>query len=230
MSILIPVAGGKGGVGKSIVSLNMAIAVAAQCKKVILCDFDLGAANLHTMLGLKNNQAGLGNYIYRQQDRLENLVQATGIPNLYFIAGDCLFPGAANMDFFTKKKLMKDLFRLQTDYLILDLGAGSSYNVLDFYLMTYDGILVVTPEITSILNAYSFLKSAIFRFYYRQFSPKSPERQILKDSLTQRMEGKNYSFLQILDTISEQFPESGEKAMAELKKFSPRIIMNMGKN
>ncbi len=230
MAVIIPIAGGKGGVGKSVLSLNLSIAVSSLCKRVVLCDFDLGGANLHTLLGLKNNQAGLGNYIHRQETKMENLIQATGIPNLYFIAGDCLFPGVANMEYFIKKRIIKDLLSLQADYVVLDLGAGSTYNILDFWLLSYEGILVVTPEITSILNAYSFIKSAIFRFFYRLFPAKSPERQILQNSVLQRMEGKEYSFIKILEVIKSRFPESGQYAIEQLEKFRPRVIMNMGRS
>ena len=103
---ILPVASGKGGVGKSAVSVNLAISLAQKGKRVVLCDFDFGGANLHTLLGLKNNQAGMGNFIYRQNNSLSELIQETGIPNLQFIAGDCLFPGTANMDFFMKKKII----------------------------------------------------------------------------------------------------------------------------
>ena len=149
---ILPVASGKGGVGKSAISVNLAITLAKKGKRVILCDFDFGGANLHTLLGLKNNKAGMGNFIYRQSSTLGELIQDTGIENLQFIAGDCLFPGTANMDFFMKKKIMKDLPLLPCDYVILDLGGGTSYNILDFYLMTYNSILVTTPEITSIMK------------------------------------------------------------------------------
>ena len=101
---ILPVASGKGGVGKSAVSVNLALSLAEKGKKIALCDFDLGGANLHTLLGLKNNSAGLGNFIYHQVPHLETLMQDTGIENLFFIAGDCLFPGTPNLDFFTKKK------------------------------------------------------------------------------------------------------------------------------
>ena len=206
MAVLLPVAGGKGGVGKSIVSLNLAVTLAHQCKNTILCDLDLGGANLHTLLGLKNNQAGLGTYITKLETDFSNL-----------------------LDFFTKQKIIKNIQSLDADYVIMDLGAGSTYNIIDFFLTSYDGLIVVSPDLTSILNAYSFLKSAVFRFCYRQFKPKSPERQILQNSILQRMEGKEYSFEQILSVIGSKFPESAEKAAAEMKKLHPRIIMNMGR-
>lgn len=230
MAYIIPVAGGKGGVGKSIYSLNIAVTLAKQCKKVILVDLDLGGSNLHTLLGLKNNQAGLGTFIARQEEDFSNLLQATGIPGLQFIAGDCLFPGTANMDFFTKKKILTNLEKLSADYIILDLGAGSSYNVIDFFLTSYKGTLVVTPELTSILNAYSFLKSTVFRFLYRQFPAKSPERQVLQNSILKRMEGKEYSFAQIMEVMCKTFPETANRAKNEMKKLKPRVIMNMGRS
>ena len=83
---ILPIASGKGGVGKSAVSVNVAVSLAQKGKKVILCDFDFGGANLHTLLGLKNNQAGMGNFIYRQIADLSSILQETGIENLQFIA------------------------------------------------------------------------------------------------------------------------------------------------
>lgn len=142
MAVLIPVAGGKGGVGKSVLSLNLAVTLAQQCKKTILVDLDLGGANLHTLLGLKNNQAGIGTFITKQETDFSNLLQATGIPNLQFIAGDCLYPGVANMDFFTKCKIIRNLQSLDADYVLLDLGAGSTYNIVDFFITTNDGIII----------------------------------------------------------------------------------------
>ena len=195
MAYILPVAGGKGGVGKSIYSLNIAVTLAKNCKKVVLVDLDLGGSNLHTLLVLKNNQAGL-----------------------------------ANMDFFTKKKILMNLERLNADYVILDLGAGSSYNVIDFFLTSYKGMIVVTPELTSILNAYSFLKSTVFRFCYRQFPAKSPERQVLQNSILKRMEGKEYSFQQIMEVMCKTFPETANKALLEMQKLKPRVIMNMGRS
>lgn len=225
---ILPVASGKGGVGKSAVSVNLAISLAQKGKKVILCDFDFGGANLHTLLGLKNNQAGMGNFIYRQVASLESLLQETGIENLQFIAGDCLFPGTANMDFFMKKKIMKDLAQLPVDYIILDLGGGSSYNTLDFFLLTYNPLLVTTPEITSIMNAYSFLKGAVFRFFTHQFPNKNPERACIQDFIKSVATGTESSFMSLMETLCQQFPETGLPACQELAKLNPQVVLNMG--
>lgn len=225
---ILPVASGKGGVGKSAVSVNLSVSLAQKGKKVILCDFDFGGANLHTLLGLKNNQAGMGNFICRQVASMESLLQETGIENLQFIAGDCLFPGTANMDFFMKKKIMKELAQLPADYIILDLGGGSAYNTLDFFLLTYNPLLVTTPEITSIMNAYSFLKGAVFRFFTHQFPNKSAERAYIQEFIKSVATGTESSFTALMENLCHLFPETGIVACQELAKLNPHVILNMG--
>lgn len=225
---LLPVASGKGGVGKSALAVNLAILLARKQKKIILVDFDLGGANLHTLLGLKNNHAGLGNFIYKQTDSLLPLIQETGIENLQFIAGDCLYPGTPNLSAGTKTKIIKNLNSLDADYVILDLGAGTTYNTLDMYLLTYNSLLVTTPELTSVLNAYSFLKAAAYRFFMRQFKTKSLERITIDSFLKASTTGTESSFLELVKQITDNFPETGKTAENELRKYRPQVIVNMG--
>lgn len=227
---IIPIASGKGGVGKSVVSVNLAASLALRGNNVILCDLDLGASNLHTILGLKNSSPGFGHFIQKKEFHLSPLLQETNITGLKFLAGDCLFPGTANMDFFIKKKMIKELSEIETDYLILDLGAGAAFNTLDFFLLTYNAFIVSTLEITSILNAYSFIKSALFRYFFRIFPPRSEERNIIIEGTKKRMEGEEITFTDILNEIASKYPESGKKAFQELSIFRPQIILNMGKS
>lgn len=226
---ILPIASGKGGVGKSAISVNLSILLANKGKKVVLMDFDLGGANLHTLLGLKNNHAGLGNFIYKQETSLKALFQETSVPNLTFIAGDCLFPGTPNMGYFIKRKLIKEIESLDADYVILDLGGGTTYNTLDFYLLTYNSILVTSPELTSVLNAYSFLKAAAYRFLNRQFKAKSEERALIDNYIRTSAAGAESSFVALVDEICAKFPESGQKARNELLKYRPQVILNMGR-
>lgn len=226
---ILPIASGKGGVGKSSIAVNLAILLARHGKKVLLCDFDFGGANLHTLLGLKNSHAGMGNFIYKQTSELADLMQPTSEENLKFISGDCLYPGTANMETFMKNKVVKKLRQLDGfEYIILDLGAGTTYNTLDFYLLTYNSILVTTPELTSILNAYSFLKSAAFRFFMRQFKVKSDERKFINDYLRDSASGTETSFLDLVSKTAEKYNDTCQKPLAELKNYRPQVIVNMG--
>lgn len=230
MAIIIPVAGGKGGVGKSVVSLNLAVAMANLGKKVVICDLDLGGSNLHTMLGIRNNKAGFGYLLHGLESDICNLIQKTSVPGLYFIAGDCLLTGTANIDFQMEQKLIEKLKSINCDFLFLDLGAGSSFCVVDFFLMTNNGIIVVTPEFTSVLNAYSFLKASIFRFCYRLFPKSSMERKIIQNCMISCDNEKSYTIEQIVEIVESKFPSAGGKIRQSLSFLKPRIITNMVKS
>jgi len=166
MAILIPIGSGKGGVGKTVFTANLGAALAASGRTVILVDLDLGGANLHTCLGVRNKHPGVGSIIWKKEKHLEALVIPTGMDRLFLIPGDNLLPGTANLEYFTKRRIIKELGELTADYVLLDLGAGAAYNVIDFWLMASNGILITAPEIPSILNAYSFLKTAAFRLLF----------------------------------------------------------------
>ncbi|MBQ3671808.1 MAG: P-loop NTPase [Treponema sp.] len=225
---ILPIASGKGGVGKSATSVNLAIILAQNGKRVILADFDFGGANLHTLLGLKNNHAGMGNFIYKQSDNLSDLLQDTSVENLKFIAGDCLYPGTSNIDTMTKKKIIRKIADLDADYIILDLGAGTTYNTLDFFLLTHNSVVVTTPELTSILNAYSFMKSAAFRFFTAQFKARSRERKFIDEYIRNSTSGTEMSFIDLVHKTQAEFGGENADFMDEIRKFRPQVIVNMG--
>ncbi len=230
MQTIIPIASGKGGVGKTIFTANLGVALASLGKTVILVDLDLGSSNLHTCLGVKNRHAGIGSFIYKKSESLESLVVETGIPRLFLIPGDALLPGTANLPYFRKLKILKELENLPADYVLLDLGAGSSYNVVDFFLIASSGLIVTTPETTAILSSYSFLKTAVFRLLFRTFPAKSRERDYISDFMTERIEGSGTDFTDMLTGIEQISEESAEQCRRQLSSFYPRIVLNMGKS
>jgi len=230
MNTIVPIASGKGGVGKTIFTANLGVALARAGKTCLLIDLDLGSSNLHTCLGIKNSNPGIGNYIYKQESSLESLIIETEVPRLYFIPGDSLLPATANLPYFSKKKMLKELGELIADYILIDLGAGSSYNVVDFFLASSSGLVVTTPETTAILSAYSFLKTTVYRLLYRTFPPKSREREIISDFATTPVEGSSQSFVELAELLSTFNAESGERARKQLRNFFPRVILNRGRS
>ena len=230
MGIMLPVASGKGGVGKSVLAANLAIALAELGKTTVLVDLDLGGANLHTLLGIKNRHAGIGGLVYRTEASIESLVMETGIPRLYFIPGDTLLPGTANLEFFMKRKILRGLTTLPADYVLMDLGAGSSYNIVDFFLSSASGLVVTMPEITAVLNAYSFLKTALFRALFRSFPAKSDERHMIVDFASKKLEGSGDSFPALQSRLTAASPATAPSAIAGLGAIYPRVVLNMGKS
>lgn len=230
MQHLIPIASGKGGVGKTLLAANLGIALAQQRKTVILVDLDLGGSNLHTILGIRNRHAGVGHFIYKQAESLEQLVVETAQPRLFFIPGDGLFSGTANLPYYRKLAILKQLEELTADFVILDLGSGSAYNTIDLFLTSSAGLIVTTPDTTAILNAYSFLKSSMIRLLQRSFPARSTERKMIIEFSQQKVEGEQRDIDVVTREIERFNPESGRLAREALNGFHPRVVMNMGRS
>ncbi|MBN2625272.1 MAG: AAA family ATPase [Spirochaetales bacterium] len=224
---IIPVAGGKGGVGKSVLSTNLSLLLAVNGKKTIVVDLDLGGSNLHTMLGIKNTNRGIGNFISDKSLTMDELVVPTDYENLYLIPGDVLVYGLGEISFEEKKRIIKGLVELDADYIILDLGAGSSLNVIDFFLISNSGIVVTTPHMTSIMNAFGFLKNVAFRFLQRAFADNKRFTEYFDRAFLERHPGEQKSLKDMLDELRSIEPEAVEKAELFLEILQPKIIMNM---
>jgi flagellar biosynthesis protein FlhG len=230
MTKILPVASGKGGVGKSIFVANLGVALAARGKTVILIDLDLGGSNLHSCLGIKNRYSGLGSFIYKKEKSLEALLVETEIERLYLIPGDSLLPGTANLPFSMKQKIIRGIDRLIADYIILDLSAGSTNTIIDFFLLSFSGILITIPEATAILNLYTFFKTALYRLLHQSFPAKSEERRIIHDFIGNRIEGSDLSFANLITNISSFNQESGTLAEKQIAAFFPAVVINMAQS
>ena len=230
MNRIIPVASGKGGVGKSFLTVNLGVTLARMGKTVILVDLDLGCSNLHTFLGIRNTAAGIGNYLNKQCESLEELIIPTSVERLFFIPGDGLFTGAAQPHYFQKMKIIKELPSLVADYILLDLGAGTSHNIVDYYIPFNEGIVVTVPETTAILNAYSFMKSALSRSIFRSYPPHSPERAVIKDFFKKRLEGSGENLDALSRRLAEIDPSRRKEVEDLVSRFYPGVIINMGRS
>lgn len=160
---ILSVGGGKGGIGKSFISTNLAVCLAHLGYKVSLVDLDLGAANLHTCLGVPHPKKGLFDFVSSESMELSDIAIDTQVPGLNLFAGGQEFWQQIRPHSSQKVRLISRLQQLMADYVILDLGAGTHVNTLDFFIFSHAGLLIVVPEPTSIENAYVFLKSILFR-------------------------------------------------------------------
>ncbi len=157
LPLVFSVTSGKGGVGKTNISANLACCLAQKGKEVILLDADLGLANVDVILGvtpelnlfhLFNQDANLGDILYDTPYGFSILPAASGISEML-----TLDPGQ-------KLELLEAMDGLEEniDYLIVDTGAGISDNVLYFNMAAQERIVVLTPEPTSLTDAYALIK------------------------------------------------------------------------
>lgn len=163
---IVAVAGGKGGVGKSTIAVNLALALGRLGHRVTLVDADLGAANLHTMLGVLNPTTGIGDFLDHRVETLDALKTPVAIPTLSLVPGTSR-PGAANLAKRDKLRLLGAIARLDADCVVIDVGAGSSYNVVDFVAAADHKLLVLTPHLPSLHNAYALIKACVHRVVRR---------------------------------------------------------------
>ena len=154
---IIAVTSGKGGVGKSNFALNFALSLAQQNKKVLIFDVDLGFANVDVLLG-RSNKESIATMIEKDLSIWDIIEE--GPNGLLFISGGTGFNDMFRLDETKMNKFFTELSTIQgmVDYIILDTGAGLSYENLRFILAADDVILVTTPEPTSITDAYSIVK------------------------------------------------------------------------
>ncbi|HET7839551.1 MAG TPA: P-loop NTPase [Rectinemataceae bacterium] len=227
---IVPIASGKGGVGKSMAAANLSIALAQAGKRVVLADLDLGASNLHLILGVPSPRNGIGTFLVgsdKSTSDFEGVVMETDYPGLRFIPGDAEVPGLANIKSAQKNHLVKRLLSLDADYLVLDLGAGTGSNILDFFLMSSRGVVVTAPTLTATLNAYLFLKNAVFRLLYGAFGTRSKAYEYL-ESLRKDGSSLQKAYVPaILEAVRELDPERWQTATARMASFRPRLLMNL---
>src|SRR5512133_113586 len=199
---IIAVGGGKGGIGKSMISANLGIALAGRGKRVVMVDADLGGANLHTTLGIDVPKRTLTDFIERRVTDIDEVVTPTGIENLGLISGA--------------------LDHLDADNAILDLGAGTHINVLDFFLVSDHGVLVLVPEPTAVENAYRFVKAAFWR------RMRNVAQVFGYDALIQAVmaSGTYKSPVDLIASVAERDSDAAANLTRQLSSFRPRLVVN----
>jgi flagellar biosynthesis protein FlhG len=220
---IIAFGGGKGGVGKSFMSSNVSIFLAASGLKTAAIDADLGGANLHTMLGMQLPKVTLEDFISHKTGNLHEILVKSPIENLFLGAGVIRDLAAPNFKHSQKTRLIRNLRNLDFDVIVMDLGAGTSYNVLDFFAAADLGVLVTLPEPTAVENCYRFLKSSFFR--HLRAGEKSAG---LKELLDSAMSG-NHSIVgpfELIRHVEKSSPESARRYREELEYFRPGLVIN----
>jgi flagellar biosynthesis protein FlhG len=219
---IIAVAGGKGGVGKSTIAVNLALALGRLGLRVTLVDADLGAANLHTMLGVLNPTTGIGDFLDHRVETLDALKTPVAIPTLSLVSGTSR-PGAANLGKRDKLRLLSGIARLDADCVVLDVGAGSSYNVVDFVAAADHKLLILTPHLPSLHNAYALIKACVHRVV-RRLALDEVEQGLVDSALGH--DTKARTIVQLLAVLRPLDPVLTDRIADTLARFGVGIVAN----
>jgi len=222
---IIAVGGGKGGIGKSLVSANLGVHLALSGKRVVLVDADLGGANLHTCLGMVAPKLTLSDFVERRVSELSQVICPTPIERLGLISGALDVLQAANPKYTQKLRLLREVSRLDVDCVIIDLGGGTGFNILDFFLIADHGILTVVPEPTSIENAYRFIKAAYYR-RLRTIEMSWNLRPFVEEAMSERSPGGLKTPADLVAYVERRDPEAGRRLREELERFPLKLVVN----
>ncbi|MGE0172987.1 MAG: MinD/ParA family protein [Oligoflexales bacterium] len=220
---IIAVGGGKGGVGKSIISANFSSLLVAQGYKVLVVDLDLGCSNLHTQFGLPPAQKTLVDYLVRKNCTFFESISTGPTSNLSILAGggEEDWNKYINADTHLLRTLWQEILYCKINYrydiVVLDLGAGTYKHTMDSYSLAHLGLLTALPEPTSIENAYVFLKMYLWK---------------VVENIALRMDAADIA-LEVHKRLGAVRPGALEdgylKCLQDLKPLYPEFISNVAK-
>lgn len=220
------VGGGKGGVGKSLTTLLLGVTLTRWGKKVIIVDADLGGSNIHILAGIHSPPHTLSDFMERHVENVSDIALETPVKNLRVICGADDILGMANPKSTQTTRLLNSLKSLEADIILLDLGAGTSFSTMDFFLFAPHKIVVLTPQAKSIQNAYGFIKSCLFRKITRDFSMHAECMEIINQTINSPRKEKD-----IIASLKEEFLTLGEEYEARLSECVDEmkigLIVNM---
>ncbi|MDD5722874.1 MAG: P-loop NTPase [Syntrophales bacterium] len=229
---VVAVGGAKGGIGKSIFATNLALLLSSVGRTVIV-DLDLGGANLHLYLGETRLRWSINDFLNRKVATLqEALVQSKY--GLQLIGGNSSQLGSANINFSLKLKLLKAIQQIDADYIILDLGGNTSYDMLDFFLASDCGIVLTTCDPASYLDAYNFIKVSLFRKLNLllgsnstdKISKNSDLKTLVHEATLSRNGSQVKTISELLERIRKTHPHDLPIISRAVSTFTPHLVIN----
>ncbi len=213
---------------------NLGMMLSSLGLRTAMVDLDLGGSNLHIYLGLKCiPEITLNDFLNRKVSSLSDaVVKFKHGPML--ISGNGGEFGAANIPFQKKLRLIENVQKINADYVILDLGGGTDFNTLDFFLASDLGIVLTTLDQPAYLEAYAFIKTALQRKLHRLFGADSPFparrntalKELVLDGTRAPEKDNPRSILALLEKVSQEDPLSLPLITDEILSFSPCLVVN----
>jgi flagellar biosynthesis protein FlhG len=231
---LIAVGGAKGGIGKSLFVANLGVLLSQLGKKTVLVDLDLGAANLHLYMGVWSLPHRVDDFLTKKVATINDIMVPTKYGPL-LIGGGVGKLGDANIHFARKQKLLRTLKTIDADYVILDLGGDTTYNILDFYLAADQGFVLTTCEPASYMDAYGFIKLSLHRKLTRLFGAESEFRNgrdhqlelLIKDHILSTPTAQGRHISDLIRRIEHEQPAHGRLIKKVVDDFRPATIVTM---
>lgn len=218
------VGGGKGGVGKSFVSAGLAAALAHSGYRVVLVDADRSNSDMHELFGIKYVENSLDDFLKNRVERFYDILAQTPLENLQLMCGASSFLEIANPSFPQRQRLLDNISGIDADYIVIDMGDGTSYANLDFFGGSDRAVVVTTAEPPSIQNAYSFLRMSVYKRLLDIFSGNDA---VMKDVLSLvKGDGRIKTVPELMEAVKKADPDLVEMPLTALGEDRYRLIIN----
>jgi flagellar biosynthesis protein FlhG len=224
---VVAIAGGKGGVGKSLVAANVGIFLSTLGKRVVLVDGAFGAPNLHMFAGVPRPPRSLSESFAANGPTLAEIAVPTYVPGVKLVAGVSDPPWVAEPGSARVQVIAEQLRQLEADWVVVDLGPGLMSTTLDLFLEADIHLLVAVPDPTSIELMLRFVKAAFLKHLHR-LGLGHLEQATSREPLDH--EGGTPSALEIyFEAVERDAPELAELKAAILS-FSPHLVINSARS
>jgi flagellar biosynthesis protein FlhG len=226
---VVAIAGGKGGVGKSLVAANVGIFLSTLGKRVVLVDLSFGAANLHIFAGVARPSRSLFELRAPDGPTLGDIAVPTHVPGVKLVAGVFDPPSMAEPGPAFVKQLVEQIRALEADWVVLDLGSGLGSATLELFVEADISLLVAVPDPTSIELMHRFVRAAFLKSLERRgLSHLARSKKAHGDA--RDLESGAPSPLEIwLSAVEDQAPELDELRQAILG-FAPHLLINSARS
>jgi flagellar biosynthesis protein FlhG len=221
---IFAVASGKGGTGKSTVAINLSVALAAIGYEVILIDADLGGSDVSNLLGVNSPRYTLKDFVSNEVTYLAEILEPTPSPKLRLICGGSDIISVSNPLYQQKMRLIRNIARLEADYIIVDLGPDISFNNLDFFNAAPVRLLVTQNVDAIILGFYRFMKAAFVRCLKQEFKNEEYVLSLIGDF--QNL-GWSRTRRNLIGAIRAASQDTHDRLDHILATFQPKLVFNM---
>jgi flagellar biosynthesis protein FlhG len=203
------------------------MAFAMTGRRTAVVDADFGGANLHQVLGILNPPRTIRDFFDKSTRDLNDLLLTTFVPNLFLLSGSAYSFGMADIKYGLKYQLIRHFRSLRAEYVLLDIGAGTAFNELDYYLQADFGVVVITPEPLSVQNGYQFIKLALLRRLMRLFRHQPQIAQVLHRNVDPLDPGSAPTITSLSEQVRRVANGSYAQWQETINGFRPRLILNM---
>ncbi len=204
---VISISGGKGGIGKSSFAGNLGVALAQAGKRVVVVDADLGAANLHTIIGIAHPQRTLKDFIKKRFPNLDDVLVESPFPNLKLLSSASDILSLSYPTYREKQRLIREIQKLDAEVIVFDIAAGTHQRAIDFFTLAPLGIVLIQPIPTSLENAFSFLKNLIVRHLVRVFYSDKETRSFIVQSSDPSNGDQAMELSELIQQLEKRAPE-----------------------